>query len=425
MKLICISTAVYGHSAPLLSIAKAWQARGGQVIWVPTWGRINSMRDLLSAERIPMREVKSFCRGRIAPDLVKLDREKRKQLLRTWMMPGFPSYRKVKMWWRITRMSIPDSELFREQVEGIAKIIEMERPDAILTESFSIQGVTAAQVSGVPFACQHVMFTTTGAPMPLKAWLAFKVMQLMMRGINRVRCQLGLSESSTPYMSSNRLNVVGSIPSYMRGFMPTDKSWQCVGPLIGVCSPSGFAQEESVECLDDWLAKLGRPPFVYLSLGTTIIDQSFFDLAIDAFAQADLAVLMTLGPQHINRPTNSTPPNIRLVRWFPQRRALARASVAVIHGGQGTCMGCVAAGVPAVVVPFAWDQGYHAGRFVTLGNGIRLNRKGLMSQQLLAAVERLLTEPLFKTRAEDLSDEMAQYDGPKRACDLIEERLIG
>lgn len=425
MKLLCISTAVYGHSAPLLSIAKAWQARGGQVVWIPTWGRIDTLRDLFSAEMIPLREVDAFRPERIAPDLVKLGQEKRKRYLRTWMRPGFPSYRKANMWWKMTRLSIPNPELFREQVEEMAKIIGMEKPDAILTESFSIQGVTAAQISGVPFACQHLMFTTTGDPMTLKAWLALKVMQLMMRGINHVRRQLGLSASSTPYIPSNQLNLVGSIPSYMHGFMPTDKTWQCVGPLVWDRPPGDFAQEENAEWLDKWLAKLGRLPFVYLSLGTTIIDRAFFDLAVDAFAQANLAVLMTLGPHHINRPLNSTPPNIHLVQWFPQREALARASAAVIHGGQGTCMGCIAAGVPAVVVPFAWDQGHHADRFVALGNGIRLNRKGITPQQLCAAVEQLLTEPSFKTRAQALSNEMAQYEGPEQACDLIKKQLIG
>jgi len=35
-----------------------------------------------------------------------------------------------------------------------------------------------------------------------------------------------------------------------------------------------------------------------------------------------------------------------------------------------------------------------------------------------------LTKPSFKTRAQALSDEIAQYEGPEQACDLIEE-LIG
>ena len=45
------------------------------------------------------------------------------------------------------------------------------------------------------------------------------------------------------------------------------------------------------------------------------------------------------------------PANARVEGWWPQQEVLARAAVVLGHGGFGTTMGAVAAGVPQVVVP--------------------------------------------------------------------------
>ena len=47
---------------------------------------------------------------------------------------------------------------------------------------------------------------------------------------------------------------------------------------------------------------------------------------------------------------------MRVERWVPQPEALARASLVVCHGGSGTVLGTLAAGIPLIILPLFADQ---------------------------------------------------------------------
>ncbi len=50
------------------------------------------------------------------------------------------------------------------------------------------------------------------------------------------------------------------------------------------------------------------------------------------------------------------PANVRVERFVQHGPILARAAVAVTHGGMGATQKALSAGVPCVVVPFGRDQ---------------------------------------------------------------------
>ena len=67
------------------------------------------------------------------------------------------------------------------------------------------------------------------------------------------------------------------------------------------------------------------------------------------------------------------PANARVERWWPQADVMPAASAMVGHGGFGTTMMALAAGVPQVVVPlFAGDQHVHAAQVASVGAGLSL-----------------------------------------------------
>ena len=80
------------------------------------------------------------------------------------------------------------------------------------------------------------------------------------------------------------------------------------------------------------------------------------------------------------------PSNGRAERFVPHGPILARASVAITHGGMGVTQKALAAGVPVVVVPFGRDQPEVARRVEVAGAGVRLPRARLRPETLRAAV---------------------------------------
>jgi predicted glycosyltransferase len=51
----------------------------------------------------------------------------------------------------------------------------------------------------------------------------------------------------------------------------------------------------------------------------------------------------------------------------PQRDALAKAKLVVCHGGSGTVLGALAAGIPLVIMPLFADQATNAERLASVG----------------------------------------------------------
>ena len=108
----------------------------------------------------------------------------------------------------------------------------------------------------------------------------------------------------------------------------------------------------------------GEPPLVYVTFGTVAPTLGRFPelyrSVIDALADLRLRLVMTVGDAADPAELGPLPDNVRVERWIPQAEILARASAMVGHGGFGTTLGALLAGVPQVVVPIFADQPYNA-----------------------------------------------------------------
>ena len=103
-----------------------------------------------------------------------------------------------------------------------------------------------------------------------------------------------------------------------------------------------------------WLETL-EPPIVLVATSSEYqADAILAQTAFDALAGTEMSVIATLpsnDPDALRVPTNG-----RAERFVPHGPILARASVAITHGGMGVTQKALAAGVPVVVVPFGRDQ---------------------------------------------------------------------
>jgi hypothetical protein len=118
----------------------------------------------------------------------------------------------------------------------------------------------------------------------------------------------------------------------------------------------------------------GSGPLVYVSFGTVLGYMSHatgvFRAALDALDELPVRALLTVGRRFDPALLGLVPPNVRIEPWVDQADVLGQVGLVVCHGGSGTVLGALAAGVPLVVVPLFADQFANARRVADCGAGI-------------------------------------------------------
>jgi UDP:flavonoid glycosyltransferase YjiC (YdhE family) len=128
-----------------------------------------------------------------------------------------------------------------------------------------------------------------------------------------------------------------------------------------------------------------------------------------------IATLPSNDPDALRVPTNG-----RAERFVPHGPILARASVAITHGGMGVTQKALAAGVPVVAVPFGRDQLEVARRVEVAGAGVRLPRARLGRETLRAAVRTAMER---RRGALAVADGYRAAGGPEAAASHLETLL--
>jgi UDP:flavonoid glycosyltransferase YjiC (YdhE family) len=171
-----------------------------------------------------------------------------------------------------------------------------------------------------------------------------------------------------------------------------------------------------------WLADADDRPIVYVSFG------SFLSVRCDVLARVaealrglDVRVAIAVGST--DAAELGPIPDSWLVRSFlPQVSVLARAALAVTHGGNNSVTEAMTAGVPLLVLPFSTDQFAGAAALDDAGFGISLDPNTAGADALRQAAETLLGlsgEPRDRLRA--LGASLANGAGPKRAYAALQQ----
>ena len=137
--------------------------------------------------------------------------------------------------------------------------------------------------------------------------------------------------------------------------------------------------------------------------------------AVDGLAAR---ILLTTGDRGDPDGLGPLPANVHVERFVPQAEVLAHASAVVHHGGFGTTLGALAAGVPAVVVPLFADQPYNARRVEAVGAGLAVDIGG-GAGALRDALERVLAEASFRDSAARVAAEMRALPTADEVLDRI------
>ena len=123
-----------------------------------------------------------------------------------------------------------------------------------------------------------------------------------------------------------------------------------------------------------------------------------FRLIIDA-VQDRANVIVTVGRQNDPEALGPQPPHVVVRRFIPQEEILQRCDVVVAHGGSGTVLGALTAGVPLLVLPQGADQWNNADRVVRAGAGRRLLAEEVSVDAVRHAVTDLLDDRSYRGRS--------------------------
>ena len=235
--------------------------------------------------------------------------------------------------------------------------IERWRPELVVRESAELASLAAAERAGVPHV--HVCIGMHEVVSRFAEAIADPLEELGRHARDGRRSAAGALDSET---------VLSLVPEVLDG---------ASGPTS--TRGDGFLRfhEPAPPATGARLSGWGDPeaPLVYVTFGSvTGLLPPFagaFRAALDALAGLEVRVLMTVGRTFDIAALGALPTNARVEQWLPQQAVLEQAAALVGHGGFGTTMGALAAGVPQVVVPlFSFDQIVNGDHVAAVGAGL-------------------------------------------------------
>jgi UDP:flavonoid glycosyltransferase YjiC (YdhE family) len=280
----------------------------------------------------------------------------------------------------------------RTALPDMLETIEDWGPDVVVRESAEFSALIAAERLGVPYAQVAIGLSTA---------LAERFFSLVAIRLDELRAVVGLAPN--PEVRPARELVLTLAPASLE-----DPATPTSGRIQRFRLP---ADPVSSPTLDGW----GDPnaPLVYVSFGTEVASPnrpyfpSLYRGVLEALDNLRLRLLVTIGDRRDPAELGPLAASVRVERWVEQSAVMRQAAVMVGHGGAGSVLGALAAGVPMALIPLFADQPLNARRIAELAAGVALEGGMAATPALTAAVPELLSDPGYHAAARRIADEIA------------------
>ncbi|MET1003952.1 MAG: nucleotide disphospho-sugar-binding domain-containing protein [Propionibacteriaceae bacterium] len=216
----------------------------------------------------------------------------------------------------------------------------------------------------------------------------------------------GYFDQATMFDLTYQLAVPGI--EYPRREMPA--TIQLIGPLWPDIA------RDSV--LPLWWADLyGSRPVVHVTQGT----MDNVDLAkvlaptLRGLAREDVLVVASTGGQPVRRLVDllgTLPDNARLAEFLPYDRLLPLTDLVVTNGGFGGVQQALSHGVPLVVAGATEDKPEVAARVAWSGSGVNLRTGSPSAGRVRGAVRTVLGDPRYRVAAQGLQRQILEHGNP-------------
>ena len=243
------------------------------------------------------------------------------------------------------------------------------------------------------------------------------VVPLLGPALNSLRSELGLRPTRrifNRWLFESDL-MLGLFPDW---FGPPQPDWPANSRTVGFplwdSHDEGPLSDELLQFLD-----AGDPPIAFSPGSANKEAHQFFEAAVDACQRlGKRGILLT---KYDHQLPARLPNSVKHFGFVPMSKLLPRTTALVHHGGIGSCAQGLAAGIPHVVRPMAYDQFDNSRRLVRLGVAQEISVAKFSGQNVAAAVASLLSSTAVANSCQELA---ARCDGTialAAACDALEQ----
>lgn len=384
MRVLFSTTAGAGHFGPMVPFARACRDAGHDVrVAAPA-----SFADAVAAtglDHAPFADVPPEVMGQIFGRLPELSRDEANRLVMTEVFGRLDA-----------QAALP----------GLTEIMATWRPDVVVREFCEFGSLVAAEKAGIPQAEVAIGFTASFlATLPLVA-----------SPLAELDAIAGLPEG-TAYEALASQPVLSCLPAEVDGEDHAGKARfkrfrdASLTAGQGPPPPPWGDQEHPLVYVTFGSVAAGLPPFA-----------GIYRSVLDALAGEHIRVLMTTGGGVEPGALEPVPANARVEQWRPQASVMPHAQAVVGHGGFGTTITALAAGVPQVVIPlFAFDQFVNAQQVAAVGAGVCLDGGPGAAPDVAPALAEVLGNPTYREKAAGVGAAMATLPDVAASVPYLEQ----
>ena len=313
--------------------------------------------------------------------------------------------------------------------------------DLLLTHPISFAGPLVAQKTGIPWVSSVLapvsFFSAYDPPVPpfwewmqharifgprFVAALFNQIKKLYKnKAYDQFRNELGLPDRGSPVFEAQHSPTL-VLALFSKLFAQPQPDWPPQARVTGFAFYHGGNELEMPLEISSFLDN-GPAPIVF-TLGSSAVwvARDFYRESIAATKLLGRRAVLLIGNDR-NRPEEPLPADIIAVNYASYEALLARGCAMVHHGGVGTTSQGLRAGIPTLIVPFAFDQPDNAAHAARLGGSRTLPRAKYRAVLVAKELDILLSSPNYASKASEVGQLLRQENGAGVACDLIEAVL--
>jgi UDP:flavonoid glycosyltransferase YjiC (YdhE family) len=268
-------------------------------------------------------------------------------------------------------------------VEGLRALAEDVRPDLVVQEPLAGAGAVVAAALDVPVVVVNMtlfdgaaLFASTADALAPAA---------RHRGVARIPPPATVLDTAPPSLVQHR-----------------------AGRLLRSVPVAGRDEPPPAE-----LTRPGSRPRIVVSRSTVADPRPdrLMSSVVTAAADADVEVVLARPDRRVAR--RRLPPNVTTTGWLPFPAVFPAAAGAVHHGGAGTLLTALAAGIPQLLVPGSGDRRVNAELVARRGAGLAVAAAEITPRHL----ESLVGDERLAAAAREVAAEIAAMPHPDDVVD--------
>ncbi|UVS77383.1 Oleandomycin glycosyltransferase [Actinokineospora sp. UTMC 2448] len=370
------SLSAYGHTYPLLPLARAMAARGDRVTFAtgPEFTALLTKLGFGTAE-VGLDIGAAFGQA-VAEEGAEVD----------FRNPEDPAA--ARAIGRVFGSLMP-----RKFAEDLGPVLDRDTPDLVVYEVANPGAAIAAKARGIRAVGHGISRGDFGELLPELPGL-----------LSAVAADFGVDLSTDALLEDDL--YLDTYPASLQDSLRSNRQ-----PL----RPVAFAEPGD---LPAWVTAHEKP-LVYLTLGTAFGKLEVLRTAIDGLARLPVNVLVAAGPAVDAEELRDLPAAVTVLPWVPQADLLPHTDLVVHHGGSGTTLGALAAGLPQLFLPQGADQFVNADAVTAAGISRTLKGDAATADAVAEAAGALLSDSEARAAVARVAAEIAAMPGPDEVAESL------